>query len=75
MTKLLARYKKFLVAAAAAGAVALQTALSDGEFTVPERWIVASAVAGAIGVAIARNGPKDPPPEPSGYDVHRPPTL
>lgn len=65
MTKLAKRYKKFIVAAVAAGAVALQTALSDGEFTVPERWIVASAVAGAVGVAIAKNAPKDPPAGPT----------
>lgn len=50
---------KFVVAAVAAGAIALTTALSDDALTTTEIVTVALAVLGALGVYAVPNAPSD----------------
>lgn len=51
-------YRKFILSALAAGLVVLQTAITDGHITGDEWWLIATAIAGATGVIIVRNGEK-----------------
>ncbi len=50
-------YRKFLIAALAAGLVAAQAALSDGVFTAEEWWQVGLAALAALGVVLVPNKP------------------
>lgn len=51
-------YRKFILSALAAGLVVLQTAVSDGHVTGAEWWLIATAILGATGVIVVRNGDK-----------------
>ena len=53
------RVAKFIVAAVAAGVLALQVALSDNAITSTEAVTVALAVLGALGVYAVPNTPPD----------------
>jgi hypothetical protein len=51
------KYSKFIVAALAAGAVALQSAITDGTVSAAEWVTIAIAVLGALGVWAFPNKP------------------
>jgi hypothetical protein len=55
------KYAKTIVAAAAAGCVALGAALSDDTVTTAEWVTIALACLGALGVYLVPNKPAEPP--------------
>lgn len=60
MSEWFKRYRKFIIAALGAGAVAVQAAMTDGTITVNERWAIGFAVLAALGVVVVPNAPKTP---------------
>ena len=60
MAEWIKRYRKFIVAGVAAGAVALQAALTDSVVTNAEWVTIGLAVAAALGVVVVPNAPKPP---------------
>lgn len=53
-------HRKFIVAALVAGAIAVQSAITDDVVTKTEWVAIAMAALGALGVTAVRNGDKPP---------------
>lgn len=53
------KYAKFIVAAAMAGLVALQTAITDDQITTSETVTIVLAALSALGVLLVPNKPAD----------------